>query len=400
METMVSIVLVFSAALLYIPVAIFFVEIAATTTIRWREKAAVLHRDFRPRVAVLVPAHNEGRDLLPTLLDIRSQLDPGDRVIVVADNCVDDTPAIAAKNGAEVVERRDPARIGKGYALDFGIRNLNSDPPDIVIFVDADCRLERDALAELRSTCATLGRPVQALYLMTSPEEAAVNHRVAEFAWRVKNWCRPLGLKALGLPCQLMGTGMAVPWDVIRVADLASGLIVEDVQLGLDLTKAGHAPVFCPSARVTSTFASSTGGALSQRTRWEHGHIHTILNVVPRLIWQALRGHNMELLALALDIAVPPLTLLVMLVLGIFLLAALGTFIGSSHLALWISFANVLVLSVAVTMAWLKFGRAVVPLAAIFSIAPYMLGKVGFYGRLFFRRMETRWIRTDRTKSG
>ena len=54
---------------------------------------------------------------------------------------------------------------------------------------------------------------MQILDLMTAPEDSPINYRVAEFAWRVNNWVRPLGLAALGLPCQLMGTGMAFPWD-------------------------------------------------------------------------------------------------------------------------------------------------------------------------------------------
>ena len=87
--------------------------------------------------------------------------------------------------------------------------------------IDADCRLAEGAVDQLTTTCLTTGRPVQALYLMTAPEGSAINQQIAEFAWRVKNWVRPLGLSALASPCQLMGTGMAFPWQVIRSADLA-----------------------------------------------------------------------------------------------------------------------------------------------------------------------------------
>ena len=106
----------------------------------------------------------------------------------------------------------------------WGLRHLGMDPPDIVIIVDADCRLADSAIDRLAAACAVTHRPVQALDLMTAPDESPINFRVAEFAWRLKNWVRPLGLRALGLPCQLMGTGMAFPWDLIRSADLASGL--------------------------------------------------------------------------------------------------------------------------------------------------------------------------------
>src|SRR5262245_56051654 len=243
------------AGLLAVPFAVFFVEIIAAILLPQRERAARPSASFRRRVAVLVPAHNESTELLPTLADIRTQLRPGDRLLVVADNCSDDTAAVAVAAGAEVIERHDPARFGKGYALDFGLHHLAADPPDIVIVVDADCRLADDMIDPLATTCALMRQPAQALYLMTAPDESAINYRVAEFAWRVKNWLRPLGLGALGLPCQLAGTGMAFPWDAICPADLASGWIVEDLKLGLDLALAGHPPLFCPSARVTSRFA-------------------------------------------------------------------------------------------------------------------------------------------------
>src|SRR5262249_48296612 len=150
----------------------------------------------------------------------------------------------------------------------------------------------------------------QALNLMIAPVESRINHQVAEFAWRGKNSLRPLGLSAVGLPCQLVGTGMAFPWDVIHKADLAHGWIVEDIKLGLDLAGVGYAPLFCPSACVTSQFASSIKGTVVQRERWEQGHINTILTFVPRLLSKAIAHRNWGLLALTLDLAVPPLSLL------------------------------------------------------------------------------------------
>jgi hypothetical protein len=56
---------------------------------------------------------------------------------------------IAARAGAEVIERFDPDRRGKGYALDFGVRHLSTRPPEIVVIVDADCIVEGDAIDRL-----------------------------------------------------------------------------------------------------------------------------------------------------------------------------------------------------------------------------------------------------------
>ena len=167
--------------------------------------------------------------------DILAQLNDGDRLLVVADNCNDDTADIAKAAGAEVVERNDLAKIGKGYALAFGLRHLQNNVPEVVIVVDADCRLEEGAIHALALTCGSTGRPAQALYVMTAPDGAMLGFRVAEFAWRIKNDLRPRGLAALRLPCQLMGSGMAFPRDVISAVDLATDDLAEDLALGLQL---------------------------------------------------------------------------------------------------------------------------------------------------------------------
>src|ERR1700676_294464 len=169
---------------------------------------------------------------------------------------------------------------------------------------------------------------------------------------------------------------MAFPWDVIYSADLGSGQIVEDLKLGLDLTLAGHPPVFCPSARVTSEFASSIKGAGSQRKRWEQGHLDTILRTAPRLLAVAIARRDYNLLAIALDLAVPPLSLLGMLVLGIFGFSLLDAVFGYSFGALAISTASLLAFTIATFVAWLKCGRDVMPLGALLLMPSYASRKI------------------------
>ena len=279
----------------------------------------------------------------------------------MADNCVDDTAAVAATAGAEVVVRNDPTKLGKSYALDFGLRHLSLNPPAIVIVIDADCRISEDTIDRLAAACAMTKRPVQALYLMTAPDNSRINHRVAEFAWRVKNWVRPLGLNALNLPCQLMGSGMAFPWELVCSANLANGSIVEDLKLGLDLAQLKSPSLFCPSARVTSIFPFSVEGAKSQRKRWEEGHIRMILTAVPGLLFRAVMRTNLSLLALTLDLLVPPLSLLVILVGGMFIVATIAAVFGLSPAALFISGASFMALTAIVFLSWLKYGRDVLP---------------------------------------
>jgi len=393
--------LTFVATIVALVVAVFFVEVIAALTLgrRYEGVPSNADSDIAARIAVLVPAHNESTGLLPTLDDIKQQLRPGDRILVVADNCADDTATIARTAGAEVIERHDPIRRGKGYALDFGIQHLSSAPPDILIMIDADCRIAANAIRRLTRLCAMTHRPVQALYLMAAPTNSRINHQVAEFAWRVKNWLRPLGLFSLGLPCQLMGTGMAFPWEVISKVDLANGWLVEDLKLGLDLAAQGHPPLFCPSALVSSQFGSSAKAARTQRERWERGHIGMILTTGPRLFCRAAMDRNLNLLALTFDLAVPPLSLLAMLVVGIVCLTAACALLGFSLSALILSGAALAAFVLAAFLAWLKCGRDVVPIGTVLSIPLYILGKLGLYRIKMFNKTDPQWVRTDRTES-
>jgi cellulose synthase/poly-beta-1,6-N-acetylglucosamine synthase-like glycosyltransferase len=193
-----------------------------------------------------------------------------------------------------------------------------------------------------------------------------------------------------------MGTGMAFPWNVIRSAHLAHGLVVEDLQLGLDLTLAGNPPLFCPSAIGKSHFPSSAEGAATQRERWEHGHVDMVLKTAPHLLYTALTRRNMNLLALTLDLAVPPLSLLALFVIGIFAAAGLAVLIGLSSVALIISSAKLLCFVTAVFLCWLKFGRDVLPAAALLSIPIYVVNKVPLYKHILSGERVARWTRADR----
>ena len=398
MMTLASCFLLLFAVMLAIPTSVFAIETLAAVFLA--KGSALPDEEYyleRGPLAVLVPAHNESTNLLPTLRDINDQLRPGDRLVVVADNCSDDTAAIAASCGAEVTLRSDPRRIGKGYALDWGIRYLTEKPPQTVIVIDADCRISPDALETLAALSKKTARPTQALYLMTAPAETKINYQVAEFAWRLKNWVRPLGLQDLGLPCQLVGSGMAFPWELISSAELSTKAIVEDLKLGLDLAAKGRAPLFCPSAVISSVFPRTTAGANAQRQRWEHGHIGLIMTRALPLLLHGLRQDQRASLALALDLLVPPLSLLIIFSIVITSGSWALVIAGGSKLAFIISLSALALVSIATTAAWTKFAREILPLRSIGLIPIYLFARLKQYLASAFGRKVSQWVRADRT---
>jgi cellulose synthase/poly-beta-1,6-N-acetylglucosamine synthase-like glycosyltransferase len=252
------------------------------------------------------------------------------------------------------------------------------------------------ALDALVRQAAATGRPAQGVYLIGTGRESDPRRRLSAFAVVLKNEIRPRGLDRLGLPCLLTGTGMAFPWEVVRKARLGTGNIVEDMKLGADLALAGYPPRLCPPARLSGAAAPGRQAAIKQRTRWEHGHVQTLLTQAPRLVTVGLVRLRPGLLGLGLELAVPPISLLAA---GwLVLLAAClawGQWAGGSW-APAVTLAGVAVLSGgAVFLAWGKYGRKMLPLTTLLAAPVYIAWKLPIYVKMLVAR-EKAWVRTER----
>lgn len=361
-------------------------------TVIERSKA---EHDQQLDIALIIPAHNEASGIRAMLDNLMPQLGDEHQVIVVADNCDDNTADIARSFDVTVLERSNNEHRGKGYALAYGISFLQETPPDVVIIIDADCIFVPGALSDIAYLAYTSKRPTQSRYLMMQPSHPTPKDAISVLAFLVKNWVRLQGLSYWNVPCLLTGTGMAFPWDVIQNAPLASGNIVEDMQLGLDLSVEGHPPIFCPHAVVFGQLPDGTSAAKTQRTRWEHGHIRTILTQVPRLFKEAIFQRRLDLLAIALDLCIPPLSLLIML-----WLLLMGVSLGLSFImTFWVPSVILgvdgLLLILAILVSWFKFGRDHIPARVLLAIPAYILWKIPLY-LAFLIRPQTSWIRTQR----
>ena len=352
----------------------------------------------RPSAAVLVPAHNEETGVAATVESIRQQLGDEDRVIVIADNCTDGTAQAAQTAGATVWERCDEEHRGKGYALRFAFAELSAAPPEVVICIDADCTLEANCLSRLARAAVAWNRPVQAAYLMHAPEAAGPLSAISAFAVLVKNFVRPRGLQRVGLPCLITGSGVAYPWSILQTAPHPDGHIVEDMRFATDLALAGYAPRPLMEAVLRAPLPVAADAIASQRTRWEHGHLSVLLAEAPRLLLGAMRSGSLNLIALALELAVPPISLF----LPLFGLAGAAFLLTAAVSGAWGVFAiwgtAAATMTLGLAFAWQRFGRQVLPPEKLRCIPGYAASKFGIY-RQFVTRRQTAWVRTDRGQS-
>ena len=264
-----------------------------------------------------------------------------------------------------------------------------------MIIVDADVELRRARSMHSPASTYATGRPVQGDNVV-SPEKMTCLSMVSALAFLVRNRVRARGLRRLGLPCHLTGTGMAFTWDVVRKAPPTGAYLAEDLLMGLELARLGHPPMYTNHAGVHSLLPAKAAVARKERSRWEHGQMTTVRFQAPRLLREALRERRLDLFALGMDLTVPPLALLV----AVLCLAALVTggaaWLGASLVPFLVvsgAFASVGLLVLA---AYARFGRATIPARYVLAIPFYALWKLPVYLGYFLRGGQRTWDRTER----
>lgn len=383
------------AAIVAVPVLVLALECLVGAA------CPVTSDDRLPRSSciVLMPAHDEAGGIVPVVTAVLAQLRPGDELVVIADNCTDQTAALARAQGATVIERTDPARRGKGHALEYGrafiAQQRAHEAAEVVAIVDADCLPRPGAIAALVETAQRRGAAVQGAYLMEPPPGADAVVRVSCFAFLVKNLVRQLALDRLAGAALLQGSGMAFPRAVFAGMDWAAGSLVEDLDMGIDLLLAGHSVVFAPDARFVSA-ASSARGTAGQRRRWEHGMIQSALRMAPRLILAGLAGRP-RLLMVALDLLVPPTVLLLLILCAVTAVLGLSAGLGMTVLTgpTLLLLGVGAILAIGLMAAWWRHGRAVLPARNLREIPGYVLWKLPLIAQ-FVTRREREWVRTER----
>ncbi|MDE3095516.1 MAG: glycosyltransferase [Chloroflexota bacterium] len=344
------------------------------------------------RFAVVVPAHNEARTL-PALLRSLGEADyPAGlvRTLVVADNCDDATAAVARSLGADAYERRDTTAVGKGCALAFGIERLDA-RHDAVVFVDADCTVSANLFRACNDRLAAGADVVQAYYTMRIAG-ASSTRLVRELALALVHRLRPLGKRWYGGSAGLKGSGMCFSRHALdRLGWTASGL-AEDVEQHIRLVRQGVRVAFAPEATVTGESPAALRDAAGQHRRWEAGRLTAARREGVPLLLSALRQRSLLQLDTAIELLVPPVSLLGAAVPA---LLAAALLMGSAGLAVVAGAA------LAALAAYLLSGLMLMRPSArdlaqcAIALPRYMLWKLWLYARAATSKAGG-WERTER----
>jgi cellulose synthase/poly-beta-1,6-N-acetylglucosamine synthase-like glycosyltransferase len=265
-----------------------------------------------PNFALLVPAHNEAKTIARVVRSLESLDYPADRrtIVVLADNCDDDTAEVAAGLGVRVMVRGDPLRPGKGQALEWAFARLLSEPSgfDAFCVFDADNRVDAGFL---RGVAGELERGAEAVqgYLDTLNPDRTLLAGVSAVAYYSANRLFQLPRARLGLSAILGGTGVCLATGLLRRIGWGVTALTEDLEYQAKLTLAGVRVTYAPGARVFDEKPEGAASSLRQRLRWMQGYWDVAARYLPRLLAKAARG-SPRCLELALYLVAPPRSLL------------------------------------------------------------------------------------------
>jgi hypothetical protein len=346
---------------------------------------------------ILVPAHNEAlliEACVRSLLQLHSAQTES-TVVVIADNCHDNTVALARNAGARVLDRSDTSRVGKPHAIAWAFTRLNLAAYDAVVIIDADTVVDpglADALAaagELRDIA------VQAYFGLSNERDSWLS-LLAGLLARVR-YQGQYRLKAqAGLNCPLTGNGMCLGVGLLARAGWPADALTENWELYARYTAMGERILFAPEARLHSQEARTLRQSATQRRRWQAGRLSAL-----RAYWRALAisrrcGARQKLDAIS-ELATPGPVLHSGV--GVSLALAMATLPSTSARVVAVIFAaSVLPLAVWTANAWVRSPNRGQLAAAVLRLPGYLVWRVWLALWGLFRR-ETRWLRSPRHAS-
>lgn len=317
-------------ALLLLPGSLLLATLSLAALLPRRQPADPRPGETGP-LAFVVPAHNEAASIQTTVNSLQAacRADGACSVWVIADNCSDNTAALARAAGVNVLERHDPTRRGKGYALESAFAALAGHAAEWLIVVDADSTLQPGFLPAMRRAMHSDRHALQACYLSSAGSH--LRSRVSRIAQWGFNLVRPLGRQRLGLSAGLFGNGFALRRQLLERLPYRAFSVVEDLEYHLRLIEAGERVHFVADARVVGEIADSRDGARTQRSRWEGGRLRMLREHWAALLRQSLSGNRMAFEQL-LDLTLLPLSLHVLLLATAAMLGGLGLLVAATGL--------------------------------------------------------------------
>lgn len=242
-------------------------------------------RKGTPTLVALVSAHNEAHGSSAAVTGLQRQAVPPDRIVVICDNCTDETATVARRMGAEVVETVGNVEKKAG-ALNQALTALlpELDANDMVLIQDADSVLAPDFVQTAVARISRGADAVGGVFTAQQPQNVLEHFQANEYVRYARELSRSGRVMVL--------TGTAALVRAVALRDLAGArgrvlpgirgdvydrhALTEDNELTLALKSRGRrlrSPLACG---VSTEVMPTLGDLKRQRVRWYRGAIDNL----------------------------------------------------------------------------------------------------------------------------
>lgn len=239
------------------------------------------------KIIAVLPAHNEQDGIAATIQSLYGQTHPVDRVIVVCDNCTDDTERLALENKAEAIKTvgntaKKAGAINQALELIFSELSIE----DFVLIMDADSMLASNfietGLPYLNDrrvgglSGAVKARPQKNICEVLQAIEYSRGTRTTS---RSKGRVNVLSGAATIFPADVLfklsyERGKSLPGKTGEI--FMQDSLTEDYELTLAVRKLGYKAISTSYCQVITDVMPTWKDLAIQRMRWQRGTMESL----------------------------------------------------------------------------------------------------------------------------
>jgi len=276
-----------------------------------RSKLGTFRGHYEPLASVIIPAWNEEVGLLSTVKTLLESSYRHLEIVVVNDGSTDNSDAImrnfVTKYNQAMQGIEDAPRLiyhykpngGKGAALNTGIMLSHG---DIIISIDADCIVHRDAVRNF-VRCFADPRVMAAVGNVKIGNTKALIGMVQHLEFLFSFYFKKAD-SVMNTIYIIGGAAGAFRREVFqRIGLYSTKNITEDIDLSVRIQKAGMRIVYASDAIIYTEGASDLKGLMKQRLRWKRGRFETFREH-RSLFFSLKKEHNKLLTCVILPLAI------------------------------------------------------------------------------------------------
>lgn len=278
--------------------------------------------DPKNKFAVIIAARNEEQVIGNLVESLKGQNYPKDmyNIIVVPNNCTDNTGEVALSYGATVINCTLPVK-SKGEVLTFVFDKIfeSDDRYDAFCVVDADNLVHPDFLSEMNNALCSGAKIAQGYRDSKNPYDTIISSCYSIYYWMV-NRLHNHARSAVGLSAMVNGSGFMVSAEVLREMNgWHTVTITEDIEFTTQCVLKGHKVKWVPEAIVYDEQPLTFGQSWKQRKRWSTGILQGLETYMTRLIKCTLKTKSLCCVDLMMFFVAPVMQVLyfITLLLGI-----------------------------------------------------------------------------------